>query len=156
MQKREIIQEVCDYFKIKTDDIQSLRREKSVANAKKVIYYVFHLFGLSYNQIGRIVNKEHSGIMHAVKTISPELKRYAIAIYDKYSGNTKILSIEEQRHLIVECLNDGCDLDQIVAKTNICKDTVTEHINFLVDRGWFKKLQNYKTGEYFYQYFEKM
>ena len=153
MQKREIIQYVCDKFKVKYDDIMSLRRDIATASAKRVIYYVFRLYGLSYQQIARAVNKEHTAILHSVKTMPEDLKSYAQAIYDRFSSSN--MTIEEQRDMLIEYLNQGCKLEELMEKTKLCKDTIIEHVNYLIEHGCFKRIRNYKTNEVFYRYFKK-
>ena len=153
-----MMKEVCDYFGVKVDDIQSLRRERKIVYAKKVICYVLRMRGLSLNQIGRYVNKDHQTVFNAIKTIPPEIRKYAQSIYKKMSA----LSLEaenkidmERKTKIMDLLNKNYTLGQIVQETGWCKDYIQEQIDYFILNGWYKKVPNYKTGEVLIRFFKK-
>ena len=157
-----MIEEVCGYFGVKPDDIQSLRREQKIVNAKKVIYYVLRLYGLSFNQIGRIVHKDHQTVLITIRTMSKELKKYANYIYRKYMNlvleeeiNEQRSILRKQRRQIIDMLNKNYPLGQIVFETNQSKEFIIEQVDFFMKNGWRKKIPNYKNGTYSVIFYEK-
>ena len=162
MQRREMIKEVCDKFGVKPDDITSLRRDQKLVNAKKVIYCVLRMYGLSFNQIGRIVNKDHQTVLITIRTMSSELKRYAVYIYKKYLKlgleeeiNQQQATLRKIRKQIIELLNKNHPINQIVCETHQSKEFIAEQIQFFLQNGWRKKIPNYKNGTYSVIFYEK-
>jgi hypothetical protein len=162
MKRREMINEVCLYFGVKPDDIQSLRRDKYTASAKKVIYCVLRMFRLTFNQIGRIVNKDHQTVLITIRRTDKKLKKYAEYIYKKYMKlgleeeiNQQQFILRNQRRKIIELLNKGYLKSQISKETHLDPDFIEEQIRFFLENHWQKKIPNYKNGTYLIIFYEK-
>ena len=157
-----MISEVCNYFSIKPDDIRSLRRDKNTASAKKVIYCVLRMFGLSFNQIGRIVNKDHQTVLVTIRRTEKKLKKYAEYIYKKYMKlgmeeeiNQQQFILRNQRRQIIELLNKGYLLAQISRETHLAPEFIEEQVRFFLENHWQKKIPNYKNGSTSVIFYEK-
>ncbi len=158
MDKAEMIKEVCNHYNVKTDDIYGLRKDQKTVNAKKAIYCVLRLCGFSFSNIGRIVNKDHGTIMATLKTIPVDVEEYAISVFKKYRRLDDEEMVYTQRTLrkqIINMLNNGSTLNQIIKETNQDKDTIINIVNFFIDNGWQKKIPNYNKGTYSTIFYEK-
>lgn len=153
MNKKEMIQEVCNNFGVKPDDIYSLRRDKNTVSAKKAIYYVLRQSGLSFSQIGRIVNKDHQTVLITLRSMSNDLIKYATSIYNKYidMGIKEELKLQntilnQNRKKIIDLLNRNYTMGQIIDETKLSRSYVEEQINYFLTNGLYKKVPNYHTG----------
>ena len=162
MKRREMINEVCEKFKVNPEDITSLRRDQNLVKAKKVIYCVLRMYGLTFNQIGRIVNKDHQTILMTIRTMPNGLKRYATFIYKKYLKqgleeeiNQQQATLRKQRKQIIELLNKNYPIGQIVFETHQSKEFIKEQVQYFLKNGWRKKIPNYKNGTYSVIFYEK-
>lgn len=72
----EIQKEVVNYFHIKTSDLKSKRRHKTIATPRQIAMYLARKYGnFSYPEIGdSFGGKDHSTAIHAVKKIENALK----------------------------------------------------------------------------------
>ena len=158
MTKDELIQDVCNKFCIKPSDIFSQRKDKNTASAKKVVYYVLRKSGLSFCQIGKIVNKNHETILTTLKNISKELTEYADKVAELYTGIKEELinqDINKQRKVLIDMLNKGYKLNKIIKETNLSSEFIKEQIQFFYDNDWLKKVPNYKNCTYKMVFYEK-
>ncbi len=89
-----IIETVTEYFQISQEDIFSNSREKRIVYPRQVITYLLRdILGLSFKNIGNILNKDHTTIIHSYEKInvmfaSPKVYRDISNIreklYEKY------------------------------------------------------------------------
>lgn len=57
------------------DDIRGPMRTQDISNVRQVLFHELHTEdGLSFNQIAKIFNKDHSSVRYAVKKVSDALK----------------------------------------------------------------------------------
>ena len=155
---QDMIKEVCQKFGINPSDIKSTRKDKNTASAKKVVYYVLRKSGLSFNQIGRAVNKNHETVLATLRNISQELTEYADKVSELYTGISEELNkqqIYKQRRVLIELLNKGLKLKQIIKETNLSPEFIQEQVQFFYDNEWIKKVPNYKNCTYKMVFYEK-
>lgn len=148
IEKREVIKVVCSHFNVVESDIFGHCRTKNVADAKKVIYYVFRKSGMTFYDIARFVNKGHQTIVQIVNRMDdPELIEYGDLIYDLYCSE----NIRERRKEILRLVNEGKSVHEIYTETAYAKEFIKNEIdNFIV-----KKVPDYHTGAIKIKYFEK-
>jgi chromosomal replication initiator protein len=66
-----IIETVAEYFNISIEDILSNTREKKVVYPRQIITYLLRdILGMSFKNIGQLLNKDHSTIIHSYEKIS--------------------------------------------------------------------------------------
>lgn len=76
--EKKIIEEILDFvageFGVEKEKLLSHRREKEFSGPRHVAMYVFkEKLGLSYNQIGKIFQKDHSTVIYAVDKVRKKL-----------------------------------------------------------------------------------
>lgn len=88
-----IIKEVASYFNIKTTDIKSVKRTKSIMLARQIaIYLARKLTNSSLVDIGsKFGGKDHSTVIHSIKKIEDEIKLKSDlkTIVEKIEGKLK-------------------------------------------------------------------
>lgn len=73
---REIATAVAGYYKIKLIDFMSLRRTANVTHARQVTSYLARtLTTCSLPQIGRVIGRDHTTVMHGIRVITEEIER---------------------------------------------------------------------------------
>jgi len=156
---KSMMEKVCNNFEVSIDEIFSTRRYEKIVNAKKVIYYVLRKSGLSFNQISRIVNKDHQTIMRGIATIPQEYLPYADYISKQYKDwkqaekeEQNNLLLEKERQHILELLNAGESINNIALNINKSKSYTEQQILRHFER---KILPDYKKNAQFIKYFEK-
>jgi chromosomal replication initiator protein len=71
----EIINTVGSYFNIKKEIILAKNREKDVVNARKIIMHIMkNDLGYTLSSIGKIFNKNHSTVAHAIESMDSEMQ----------------------------------------------------------------------------------
>jgi chromosomal replication initiator protein len=71
----EIIGAVGNYFNLKKEMILAKNREKEVVNARRIIMHIMkNDLGYTLSSIGKIFDKNHSTISHAIDSMESELK----------------------------------------------------------------------------------
>ena len=130
-----MIEEVCKFFKCSYTDIFSRIRQKNVVCAKKVIYWVLRREGLTYNQISRLVKKDHETIIMGVRTLPDEFKSFALLLFNKYKkyGLREAQDQEEESfkvrmNIIINLLNNGYSEHQISQKLGESCELVADDI----------------------------
>ena len=155
----KMIMEVCEKFGCEFIDIFTSRRGRNVTNAKKVIYWLLRKEGLSYWNIGKMLEKDHTCILVGIRTLPEEYKSYAQAIYNKYRKQesleqTKLeeQALEEKLVKITDFLNKGLTIKDIAKELGSTYDEVAKIYSLYVLE---KKIPDYSTGyqkiEYFYK-----
>lgn len=77
--EKKIIEEIIDHvakeFSVDREKLLSHRREKECASARHIAMFIFkEKLGLSYNQIGKIFQKDHSTVIYAVDKMRKKLR----------------------------------------------------------------------------------
>lgn len=68
MEKYEkLIEDICFAFNLRKEHILSKRRDKRLIEVKKLIYWILRNEGLSFPQIGKLMNKDHSTILKVLR-----------------------------------------------------------------------------------------
>lgn len=70
---REIIEGVAAIFDMPVDLMQSKRRYKDIVFPRQVAMYVLACRGRSYPEVGRILGKDHSTVIHAVRCLADKM-----------------------------------------------------------------------------------
>ena len=70
-----IITQVCKFYNIDDSVIRSAKKSKGVADARQVaMYMIRQLTNLSFPDIGKEFDRDHTTVMHAVKKVEASLK----------------------------------------------------------------------------------
>ncbi len=72
----EIIKAVADEFGISVSDVKSQRRQPNLINARQMFMLLARQFAkhLSYPQIGEIVRRDHTTVMHGANRAAKKLE----------------------------------------------------------------------------------
>ena len=68
-----LLKEVCQEFRITHDRLISKQRSVRVVAARDIIIKCLRDDGWSYPEIGRLLNRDHSTIVHALKRINKNI-----------------------------------------------------------------------------------
>jgi chromosomal replication initiator protein len=70
-----VLDAACRVFNIEMYNLLSKRREKSLVRARFISMYIIRnrFRNISLEQIGKIFNRDHTSIMHGLRTIKDEL-----------------------------------------------------------------------------------
>lgn len=156
---RRMIDEVCCNFKCGINDILSRRRQRNIVYAKKIIYWVLRKDGLTFNQIARMVDKDHETIINGINTIRDEHRVYASKIFTKYRRKAKQDEKEQAERIfndnlekIIQMLNEGYSHNQIAIKLH--KQSY-EIIDLIINNIEQRMIPNYKSEKSSVKYFLK-
>ena len=70
-----IRRDVCNLFNVTMIELLGTTRQKSVVRARHTaIYLIRKRLNYSFNQIGKIFNRDHKTIMHGYRKIEKEIK----------------------------------------------------------------------------------
>ena len=79
----EIQKAVCDYFTLRMADLKSNRRDRSIARPRQIAMYLMKtLTTKSLPDIGYAFGRDHTTIMHAIRTIKDLMKKDATLCED--------------------------------------------------------------------------
>ena len=71
----KIVEKVAGKYGVSTDDIYSKKKSGAISNARHIsIYLMRRLADLSYPQIGKVLNRDHTTVMASYKIIDTEIK----------------------------------------------------------------------------------
>jgi len=74
--KERIIHECADEYGVTVEDVLGVARKNQVVLARRKAAWLFWKnTKMSYPQIGRLLNKDHSTIIYAVRTYEKELRK---------------------------------------------------------------------------------
>ena len=164
----ELIKFVC--FKMDADwrEVASRRcRRQNINKARFVLYRVFRLFNLSYPQIGKILNKDHSSVLHGEKRCieNAELNQKALEFFSIFKQkrneiirNETLSTIAKniiEREKFKDLYNKGFSLLDISKKLNLDKERTSNIFNHLNSRCKKKLVPDYKNNSYRYIFFIK-
>lgn len=144
---KRMISEICKYFGVQFQEIFTRRRYKKLVYAKKVIYWILRREGLTYNQIARLVQKDHETIIVGVRSLPETYKEYALSLfkkYKKYGLREKKYKEEdifiERMNNIAEYLNKGYTEEQIAKILGYSCQDVLDDISLYIEK---KKVPDY-------------
>lgn len=60
-------EKLCEHFKFNPEELKSHDRHKELVDKRQKIAKLLRVMGLSYPQIGSMMNRDHSSIMHLCK-----------------------------------------------------------------------------------------
>ena len=70
----EIIEAVCKYFKTTPQDLRSQKRDRILVDPRHICMYVIRMkTNMQLNKIGHLFKRDHTTIMHAVKSVKNQL-----------------------------------------------------------------------------------
>ena len=70
-----IIEKVADFYDISPDEVIGKGKTKNVANARQMsIYLTRKLTGLTLEQIGEVMNRDHSTVLHSIRKVEENLQ----------------------------------------------------------------------------------
>lgn len=79
---KTVIERVSEIYKVPAEEIRGTCRKRHIVEARWVCAYVLRKRnGLSYPAIGRLLNRDHTSIMHACESL-PHLKKYRPTIQE--------------------------------------------------------------------------
>lgn len=71
----DIQKKVAEYYTIRLADLQSTRKDRTIARPRQIAMYLAKtLTTFSLPDIGKAFNRDHTTVMHAVKTIEEKIK----------------------------------------------------------------------------------
>lgn len=70
------------YEKLRSDG----RRPDLVHHRNRLIAYLREVKGLSYPRIGKIVNRDHSTVMHSMKSVKADREKMRYVLYGKITA----------------------------------------------------------------------
>lgn len=93
----EIMESVSKYYQITVSEITEKRRHAKIVRARHVAAYLLREdLRLSLHEIGAIVNRDHSSVVHAHKLIKEMITPNMIGVY---TDKTLLMEISDIRHL---------------------------------------------------------
>lgn len=66
-------------FGLHPSEVMSTSRRREVLDARAVTYYAAHLAGDNYSQIGRVMDRDHSTVAHALSRVGTDRRLRRIA-----------------------------------------------------------------------------
>ena len=70
---RTIIREVAKLTGVPQDDILSPKRDRVTSRARQMVMWKAHKEGHSLPQIGRVLGRDHTSVLHGVRAINRRL-----------------------------------------------------------------------------------
>lgn len=87
----EILNKVCKYFKANPDDVTSKSRRRELVEVRYIcISLIKNYTNLTLFKIGRIFDRDHSTIIHAINTVN-DLSETDREFKEKVKGAEKVL-----------------------------------------------------------------
>lgn len=71
--RRETLKACATEYGVTVDDIVGYRKEKNILKARWKAMYLLHKRGMSFSRIGRLLKKDHTTVMNAVKNYEKSL-----------------------------------------------------------------------------------
>lgn len=159
----ELIKFVCIKMNADWREVASRRgRRQNINKVRFVLYRVFRLFNLSYPQIGMILNKNHTTIIHGENMClkDPELNQKAFEYFNIFKQKKDKLiigkTVSEISKFMIDkdkfkiLYNKGFSLIDIAYKLNLDKEKTAKIFNYLNSRCKKKLVPDYKNNSYRY------
>jgi chromosomal replication initiator protein len=91
----EIQQTVADYYRLTLKDLRSTRRDRAIARARQMAMYLTKLMTpMALPDISKFFERDHTTVMHAVKTIENLLTRDKQLAQDKEALMNQLKAIK--------------------------------------------------------------
>lgn len=84
-----MIQEICLQYNVDFDVVMGASREQNATWARQAAYHALHLVGLSSSQIGRLLGRDHSTVLHGIKCHKERQARGENLYYMKKRGGER-------------------------------------------------------------------
>jgi chromosomal replication initiator protein len=68
-----LLARVCEHFEITMTELLSKDRHAHIADARHVAAWLLRETGLSYPSIGKVLERDHTTIMHSVRKVEREI-----------------------------------------------------------------------------------
>ena len=127
----EFMVDFCEKTDVTIEQLKSISRKRDIVEKRMIVaYFLRNKIGLTFNESGKYLNKNHASIIHYVKltedfiNIYPHIKR----LYDKadelYNEHKAFLSVsygininkEKELKLVELLLEDNKDLKMKISK----------------------------------------
>lgn len=71
----KILSIVCDYYNLSMDEIRSSKKKKEILLARQISIYLCRTLipDLSFKQLGKIMNKDHTSILYSINKVQTKL-----------------------------------------------------------------------------------
>ena len=90
----DIIQAIADFYRLSLKDLRSTRRDRAIVRPRQLAMYLTkQLTPMALPDIANFFERDHTTVIHAVKTIEEYLKR------DKQLAREKDLLVEQLREV---------------------------------------------------------
>lgn len=151
------ISAICQKFDVRLDDV-FYRRIKEANNAKMVIVRVFRLCGFTYPQIGGLLNKDHTSIIHIDRMIEkyPDYIEMALSFANRikldlvteekelYKREAHRIKLARERILIL--FNKGTSVEEIARELKTTEDFINSQLKVFQRLYTKKKVPDYKNN----------
>jgi len=67
--EEEIVNRVCEHFKITYDQLVSKNRVRARVDARSVVMYLLMQRGYTNKEAGKVVKRDHSTVIHSCKKV---------------------------------------------------------------------------------------
>lgn len=72
---QDVIDRCCEHFSITKREIIHKKRSQRIALIRQAVYYVMrHRLGMSWSEIGRVLDRDHTSVMHGARWIQELLE----------------------------------------------------------------------------------
>lgn len=95
--KYAYMQEVVNRMQVSEDEILSRSRLRRVKQARLVLWTAMRLDGYSYPAIGRFTNRDHSTVMHLIKSSPEAFRKKGEQIYNWLANQVEIPEEVEEK-----------------------------------------------------------
>jgi len=93
MEAEKVIQSVCGHFNVTFEDLKKVTRKRQIVYKRQmVMYFLSHYTNMTYVEIGRLFEKDHTTVIH-----SKDLIRNLLDIDDTIKDD-----VEEIKRKLVE------------------------------------------------------
>lgn len=83
MGSTQIIRAIAVTYHMPISKIRSSRKTRSIAKVRHIVMICLRKHGLSFSEIGRLLNKDHTTVLWACRNASPALNSEADRVYDR-------------------------------------------------------------------------
>lgn len=71
LEKRDVIDAVCDYYDIEKTELMGNKRPQEVVNARQIGMYILRKkTSLSLSKIAQVFNRDHTTVIHSINKIN--------------------------------------------------------------------------------------
>lgn len=121
-----VVKKVCDYFDINVEHIKSPSRHRTLVQARMFSYKILRDKGLSTEEIGQALGRDHSTVVYGLRKLEYELSTDYNMFKDWCSlNNLQIPESDEQ-------YNNKQTIKSLKAELNAVKIILKEAVRFAV------------------------